>query len=603
MAKKRKSKRKKHAKARKAPKQEKEVKVTVGYEVLGLILLVVLIAAAAVYYNSMTPAAPPAGGAETPPADGTTPAAGEDKVKLEFYVMSQCPYGTQVEDAIKPVLDKIGGSVDFHLDYIANDNGDGTFGSLHGQPEVDENIRQLCAIKYGSEGYKYMDYIFCRNKNIQSTAWESCAREAALDVAKVTACAEGAEGKALHSESVKRAEARGARGSPTIYLADQQYSGGRDALSFQRALCAHLEGNPACEGMPACASDADCTAKPGKIGKCANPNQEDARCDYVDPLPVKLIVLNDKTCSSCDTSNIVGVSKQLFLGLTTRNVDVASAEGEKLVEALGITVVPAYLFDGNVVNTASWKTNSRLAASFEKKGDYYKILDSATGARRHVSEDARKAYQEAIGLTSGDNRPQIDFFVMSYCPYGNIAEEAIEPVYQLLGDKAEFKPHYVIYSNYQGGGPNYCLDDESKYCSMHGIQELNQNIRELCVDKYMGIGKYFEFVLAMNKECNSRNADACWTAVAEGLGLDTAKIAECESEEGLAFAKADLELGNTLGVSGSPTIFVEGEDYAGGRSPEGYKTALCAKYDTAPSECSTQLEGAATAAAPSGGCG
>jgi hypothetical protein len=30
-----------------------------------------------------------------------------EKVKLEFYVMSQCPYGTQVEDAVKPALDSL----------------------------------------------------------------------------------------------------------------------------------------------------------------------------------------------------------------------------------------------------------------------------------------------------------------------------------------------------------------------------------------------------------------------------------------------------------------------------------------------------------------
>ena len=44
-----------------------------------------------------------------------------EKVKLDFYIMSQCPYGTQVEDAIKPVLDKLGDSVDFSLNYISTD--------------------------------------------------------------------------------------------------------------------------------------------------------------------------------------------------------------------------------------------------------------------------------------------------------------------------------------------------------------------------------------------------------------------------------------------------------------------------------------------------
>ncbi|PKN45936.1 MAG: hypothetical protein CVU59_07550, partial [Deltaproteobacteria bacterium HGW-Deltaproteobacteria-17] len=89
------------------------------------------------------------------PAEGQTtapqPAAGPKPLKVEFYVMSQCPYGVEVENAVKPVLDKIGNLIDFKLDYIVNALPDGSFKSLHGQPEVDGDIVQLCANKYAPE--------------------------------------------------------------------------------------------------------------------------------------------------------------------------------------------------------------------------------------------------------------------------------------------------------------------------------------------------------------------------------------------------------------------------------------------------------------------
>ncbi len=211
---------------------------------------------------------------------------------------------------------------------------------------------------------------------------------------------------------------------------------------------------------------------------------------------------------------------------------------------------------------------------------------------------------EKVGVKKGDNKPQIDFYVMSYCPYGNQAEEGIEPVYQLLKDKAEFNVHYVYYSNYAGGGPNYCLDDKDQYCSMHGIQEVNQNLREQCVDKYMGTSKMFAFMLAMNKKCTSANADTCWEAVAKNLDIDTARVAKCEKEEGLAFAKLDKDLNNILGVQGSPTVFVDGEPYSGSREPAGYGAALCAAFENAPVECDDlSVLGTASAPAPAGGCG
>lgn len=592
--------------------EEERVAKNVGPTIFGLpptylllAIVVVLVLAAGIFISNKSPSGRPS--KDTTLISGgvtsTITAASSDygKVKLDFYVMSQCPYGTQVEDAVKPVLDKLGDAVDFNLNFIASDLGGGRFSSLHGQGEVDENIRQLCAIKYYPK--KYRDYIVCRNKDIRSPDWQSCAREAGLDVSKIQACFDGDEGKRLHSESIKKSAAANAQGSPTIYVNNQLYSGGRDSLSFQRALCANLQSHPECANIPACGQDADCQAQPGNVGKCENPNTKDAKCTYVDDVKFEVIVLNDKNCGSCDTSRIIQAIKQLFLGATQRFVDVSSDEGKKLVGDLGISVVPAYLFESKVTQSYGWTNNPRMRGSFEKVGEYYKLSDQATGARWFVSEEARKKYQTAIGLTPGDNKPQIDFFVMSYCPYGNQAEELIAKVYDALGDKASFIPHYVIYENYGGGGPNFCLEN-GKYCSMHGIQELNQDIRELCVFKQSDVGKYFEFVKAMNAKCNAQNADTCWAPVAQDLGLDTATVGKCEKDEVLALVQKEKELNQILKVSGSPTVFVEGEEYNGPRSVAGFMTALCAKYDTKPSECANiPSEPPTQAIQQGGGCG
>jgi len=202
----------------------------------------------------------------------------------------------------------------------------------------------------------------------------------------------------------------------------------------------------------------------------------------------------------------------------------------------------------------------------------------------------------AVGPEAPEGAPTLSFYVMSYCPYGNQAEEGIAPVYEILKGEANFEPHYVIYSNYQGGGPQYCRDTDSLYCSMHGIQELNQNFREQCVAKYMGMDSYFDFALAMNTECNYQNADTCWEPVAADLGLDVEKIKTCEEEEWQDFAAADLALNQQLGVRGSPSVFINGESYSGGRAPGDYLAALCAEFDVAPEGCSEPLQASAQTA-------
>lgn len=202
--------------------------------------------------------------------------------------------------------------------------------------------------------------------------------------------------------------------------------------------------------------------------------------------------------------------------------------------------------------------------------------------------------------TQGSSDVKVDFYVMSYCPYGNQAEEAIEPVYRLMKDKVSFNPHYVIYANYKGGGADYCIAD-GKYCSMHGIQEVHQDIRELCVAKYLGMDKYFDFILAMNKKCSSANADTCYEQVAKDLKLDVNKIKTCQEKESIELAANEFNLNQQLGVSGSPTVFINDLDYNGGRTPQAYLDAICAKFSTKPNECSQKLAGAANT--PVGGCG
>jgi len=578
------------AKAKEAPKKKSnKTPYIIGGIVVAIIALVLIIRALS---NSPAPA-----NVDNPGQYG--------KSDVTFYVMSQCPYGVQVEDAFDPVMTELGENIDFRLEFIANENA-GSFQSLHGAPEVEGDIIQLCVQdKYPKQ---LMRFVTCQNKDVQDLrgSIEKCAKQAGIDAAEITECADGAEGKKLLSESIKKSEAANAQGSPTIYINGQAYQGGRDAASFKRAVCKALKGHPSCESMPVCSSDADCAGTPGKIGLCENAGSKDSKCNYKDDEKISLTVLNSKDCSDCDASQLIGVLSQVFLNMDVKQVEASSSEGKALIKSMKLEKAPAFVFNGDVDKTYAWTANPRIQGAFRKVGTSMVLVDEATGATYILDPAKRQELEKLTGVTKGDNKPQIDFYVMSYCPFGNQAEEGIEPAYQLLKGKADFNPRYVIYSNYQGGGPNYCMDAESKYCSMHGVQEMNQDIREICVHNYMGDDAYFKFVLAMNKQCSASNADSCWEKVAKSVGLDAVKIKDCEKNEGLALAESELKLNKALGVSGSPTIFIEGAQYNGDRSAAGYAQALCAGFDVKPTECGAsslaKLGSTNPAEAASGSC-
>ena len=136
---------------------------------------------------------------------------------------------------------------------------------------------------------------------------------------------------------------------------------------------------------------------------------------------------------------------------------------------------------------------------------------------------------------------------------------------------------------------------------MHGIQELDEDIRELCMWKTVDHQTWWDYVLDVNTACNSGNVDSCWEDVAKKHSIDTEQIKTCQQEQGMDLVAAELALNQQYGVSGSPTVLINDVAYSGSRDPDAYKAAICSGFQNPPAECSQTLSGSGTAA--SGECG
>ncbi|MCX6801963.1 MAG: hypothetical protein NT067_02510 [Candidatus Diapherotrites archaeon] len=197
------------------------------------------------------------------------------------------------------------------------------------------------------------------------------------------------------------------------------------------------------------------------------------------------------------------------------------------------------------------------------------------------------------------DKPNVKMFVMSFCPYGKQAESGLQPVAELLGDKIEFEPHFVIYSNYSSGYPDYCIDKDSKYCSMHGVKEVNEDVRQMCIWKY-DKAKFWSYLSKVNATCTIGDIETCWKTQAEAVGIDTAKIETCFKDEATTLLAAESALNAQYSVQGSPTILVNDTSYEGGRAAENYKLGICGAFNTQPADCNKAL--GAEAGAASGSC-
>ena len=176
--------------------------------------------------------------------------------KLDLFVMSQCPYGVRTVNAMKDVIENFDNDrdkIDFSIEFIGREV-DGKLTSMHGQGEVDEDIRQLCAQKHYAKDYKFLDYVFCRNeaytktrgKEPLGTEWEACAT-GGIKADVIRKCFEGDEGNELLAASFQKARDLGITGSPNWLLNNKFEMNGRNPEAIKTAFCAKNEGVEGCE--------------------------------------------------------------------------------------------------------------------------------------------------------------------------------------------------------------------------------------------------------------------------------------------------------------------------------------------------------------------
>jgi len=228
------------------------------------------------------------------------------------------------------------------------------------------------------------------------------------------------------------------------------------------------------------------------------------------------------------------------------------------------------------------------------------------------------------------DRPTVELFIMSFCPYGQQAESNLYDVVDLLGESVDFEPHYILYDNYCGWGvkcqatqeeldmgyaedagarADYCFDaenDSPTYCSMHGIGELQEDLRQRCVlmdypEKFWDYVKHINQDAADDTDYCAVGDDDCWQAAMEAEGIDVAGIEACIEENAQVFVETEKALAEEKGASGSPTILINGTNYTGSRDAESFKTAICSAFTTLPAACSEEL--GSTASVASGDCG
>ncbi|MBN2251234.1 MAG: FKBP-type peptidyl-prolyl cis-trans isomerase [Candidatus Altiarchaeota archaeon] len=335
-----------------------------------------------------------------------------------------------------------------------------------------------------------------------------------------------------------------------------------------------------------------------------------------DPAKLNVIVVNDKRCDECDVLPVMEQLKMVFAGMEYVEIDYGTGEGKKLYAESNLKYLPAILFDDAVEDAEGYDNvepylepagsylSLRIGAEFDPNAEICdnKADDNGDGLIDCADPTCAKAYACMAKL----DKPKVELFVMSHCPYGTQIEKGIVPVLDILGDKVDFAVKFCTYA-------------------MHGKTELDEELAQHCIqtefnDKYPAYLKCFL-------------ADGDGEACVKTVGIDESKLDACiaATDEEYKVTEQYNDKSTWLSgyypvfdvykddnekydIQGSPGFVVNGVVVErAGRDPQSLLDAICIGFAEEPAECGEALssetpsagfglEGGA-GASDAGGCG
>ncbi len=240
---------------------------------------------------------------------------------------------------------------------------------------------------------------------------------------------------------------------------------------------------------------------------------------------------------------------------------------------------------------------------FAKEGNLYKFTVSVGGQNvvSYLTGDGKKLLLNPIDLdqqsggspssapasatpapvaevSQKNDKPEVELFVMSLCPYGVQAEKGILPVIQKLGSKINFSLKFVDYT-------------------LHGKKEFDENLNQYCIQKEEP-AKFNDYLASYVK-----GGDAA--ASATSAKIDSAKNTACIAATDKQFKLTDnfvasgsspfniyKDLNDKYGVQGSPSLVVNGQLVDSGRDSASLLKTICSGFSNQPEECKAALSSA-----------
>jgi glutaredoxin len=288
---------------------------------------------------------------------------------------------------------------------------------------------------------------------------------------------------------------------------------------------------------------------------------------------------------------------QNFKAKNVLGIEEAQARAEKFINenllADGYTAeIKAVKEDGDLYSIELVVAGQEYTSYMTKDGKKFFSSGIDIEAIEEAKQEAENSQSNAASVPNKSDRPKVELFVMSHCPYGTQIEKSILPVVELLQDKIDF---------------------ELKFCdyAMHGQTELNEQLSQYCIQE-QGLDKLLVYLNCFLADGDSQG---CLTEIDIDRNALASCVSQTDNQYGVTASYNDQNTwlknsaGNpaypiftvyqadndNYGISGSPTLVINGSTIQSGRDSASLLATVCSAFNSQPEICGAQLSSAVPA--------
>ncbi len=283
----------------------------------------------------------------------------------------------------------------------------------------------------------------------------------------------------------------------------------------------------------------------------------------------------------------------LFTGCTSNSDEIGKQEAKQKIEdylkeigTTGVTIQEVTDSDSPGLYLVKVNVNGEIVESFMTKDGnkfFQTAMDIDIENLKEQKQEAEQSLLSQLDAIPKQEKPYVELFVMSHCPYGTQIEKGILPVAETLGNK---------------------VDLDVKFCdyAMHQKPELEEQMRQYCIQSNYNDEQFLSYLRCFlsdktkAQECMQENnfdselISSCVTQTDQQYQISSGYEDQTTWRNGnypnFDIHKEDVD---KYSIQGSPTLIINGYEVRAKRSPDFLLKAVCAGYENPPQECEQTL--------------